>query len=59
VHIWTFRPENRFLPKQFRNDAGDNARNVEGSIKEIRRYLEAGIDGFFADDPAAGRMAIT
>lgn len=58
VHTWTFRPENRFLPREFRNDAGDNARNVEGSIKEIRRYLEAGIDGFFTDDPAVGRMAL-
>ncbi len=58
VHTWTFRPENRFLPRDFRNGAGDNARNVEGSIKEIRRYLEAGIDGFFTDDPAVGRMAL-
>ncbi|TLY51228.1 MAG: glycerophosphodiester phosphodiesterase [Gammaproteobacteria bacterium] len=58
VHTWTFRPENRFLPTEFRNDAGDNARNAEGSIKEIRRYLEAGIDGFFADDPAVGRTAL-
>lgn len=58
VHTWTFRPENRFLPKEFRNAAGDNARNVEGSIKEIRRYLEAGIDGFFTDDPAVGRLAL-
>ncbi len=58
VHTWTFRPENKFLPKEFRSDAGDNARNVEGSIKEIRRYLDAGIDGFFTDDPAVGRMAL-
>jgi len=58
VHTWTFRPENRFLPKEFRSEAGDNARNVEGSIKEIRRYLDAGIDGFFTDDPAVGRAAL-
>ena len=58
VHTWTFRPENRFLPKEFRDGAGDSARNVEGSIKEIRRYLDAGIDGFFTDDPAVGRAAL-
>lgn len=58
VHTWTFRPENRFLPKEFRSGAGDNARNAEGSIKEIRRYLDAGIDGFFTDDPAVGRAAL-
>ena len=58
VCTWTFRPENTFLPQDFRNGAGDNARNPEGSVAEIRRYLEAGVDAFFTDDPALGRQAV-
>ncbi len=58
VQVWTFRPENRFLAADFRNDAGDDARNPQGSVAEIRRYLAAGIDGFFTDDPALGRQAV-
>lgn len=58
VHSYTCRPENRFLPRQLRNDAGDDARNPEGSIAEIRRYLDLGLDGFFTDDPALGRRAV-
>ena len=55
---WTFRPENKFLARDFRDGAGDNARNPEGSVAEIRRYIEAGVDGFFTDDPALGRRAV-
>ncbi|CAP57700.1 glycerophosphodiester phosphodiesterase [Gluconacetobacter diazotrophicus] len=58
VHSYTCRPENRFLPRQLRNAAGDDARNPEGSIAEIRRYLDMGLDGFFTDDPALGRKAV-
>ena len=58
VCAWTFRPENKFLPREFRNGAGDNARNPEGSIAEIRHYIEAGVDAFFTDDPALGRRAV-
>ncbi|GCE83449.1 glycerophosphodiester phosphodiesterase family protein [Komagataeibacter diospyri] len=58
VHSYTFRPENRFLPTHLRNDAGDNARNPQGSIAEIRHYLDLGLDGFFTDDPAIGRLAL-
>jgi glycerophosphoryl diester phosphodiesterase len=58
VHTWVFRPENNFLAADFRNGAGDAARNPAGSIAEIRRYIEAGIDGFFSDDTAIGRLAI-
>jgi glycerophosphoryl diester phosphodiesterase len=59
VHTWTFRPENHFLAADFRNNDGDSARNVVGSVTEIRRYIDAGIDGFFTDDAAVGRMAVT
>ena len=58
VHTWTFRPENQFLAADFRNEAGPNARNEEGSIAEMRRYLETGIDGLFSDDSALARRAI-
>jgi glycerophosphoryl diester phosphodiesterase len=58
VQIWTFRPENQFLAGDFRNGAGADARNPEGSVAEIKRYLAEGIDGFFTDDPALGRRAV-
>ncbi|MCG4259804.1 glycerophosphodiester phosphodiesterase [Acetobacter senegalensis] len=58
VHTYTCRPENKFLPRQLRNNEGDAARNVDGSIAEIRRYLDMGLDGFFTDDPAIGRKAV-
>jgi glycerophosphoryl diester phosphodiesterase len=54
---YTFRPENYFLAADFRNADGPAARNPAGSIAEMRAYLAAGIDGFFTDDPALGRMA--
>jgi glycerophosphoryl diester phosphodiesterase len=58
VHTWVFRPENNFMAADFRNGAGETARNPEGSIAEIRRYIDAGIDGFFSDDSGIGRAAI-
>jgi glycerophosphoryl diester phosphodiesterase len=58
VHVWVFRPENNFMAADFRNGAGETARNPEGSVAEIRRYIDAGIDGFFSDDSAIGRRAI-
>jgi len=59
VHTYTFRPENCFLASDFRNTDGPNARNEAGSIAEIRTYLAAGIDGFFSDDSAVARQAIS
>ena len=58
VHIWTFRPENNFLAADFRSSADPAERNEAGSLAEMRRYIDAGIDGFFTDDPAIGRRAI-
>lgn len=58
VGCYTFRPENSFLAADFRNGAGDGARNPAGSVAEIRRYLAEGLDGFFTDDPALGRQAV-
>jgi glycerophosphoryl diester phosphodiesterase len=58
VHPYTFRPENHFLPKDLRGPGADAARHDEGSIAEMRRFLVAGIDAFFTDDPALGRKAV-
>lgn len=58
VYLYTFRPENLYLPADLRGPGGDNARFEEGSIAEIQRYLELGIDGFFTDDAALGRRAV-
>ena len=56
--VWTFRPENAFLPADLRSAAGLDARHPEGSLAEMRRFLELGVDGFFTDDPALGRRAV-
>lgn len=58
VVAWTFRPENAFLAADFRNGEGLSARNDAGSVAEMRRYLETGIDGLFSDDPGLARAAI-
>ncbi len=57
VHAWTFRPENRYLAGDFQDEGEPDSRNPEGSVAEITRYLRAGLDGFFTDDPALGRRA--
>jgi glycerophosphoryl diester phosphodiesterase len=59
VHTWTLRPENPFLPVSLR--APDVASRTQrgDSIAEITAYLMAGIDGFFTDDPAVGRAAVS
>lgn len=58
VSCWTFRPENRFLAADFRDGAGDAARNEAGSVAEMRRYLATGLDAIFSDDPGLARRAI-
>ena len=58
VHPYTFRPENTFLPPSLRSGA-DNTRNASGSVQEIQTFLRAGVDGFFTDDPAVGRQAVS
>jgi len=57
VGTWTFRPENRYLAADFRSVGRPEDRNEAGSIAEIRRYLATGLDAFFTDDPALGRVA--
>ncbi|QEE26156.1 glycerophosphodiester phosphodiesterase [Rhodanobacter glycinis] len=58
VHVWTFRPEQQFMARDFWCDDDPATRNAAGSIAEIRAYLDAGIDAFFSDDPGLGRMAV-
>ena len=56
--LYTFRPENYFLPREFRNGDAVTARNTAGSIRQMRGYIAAGIDALFADDPATARQAV-
>ncbi|WP_448577738.1 glycerophosphodiester phosphodiesterase [Thermaurantiacus sp.] len=55
VHAWTFRPENVFLPVEFRRGNRPEERgDAEG---EIRAFLAAGIDGLFSDSVPPARTA--
>jgi glycerophosphoryl diester phosphodiesterase len=57
VVAYTFRPENPFLPRAWRSGPRP-ARNDAASIEEIQTYLATGIEAFFTDDPALGRIAV-
>jgi glycerophosphoryl diester phosphodiesterase len=52
VHAYTFRAENRYLPKDLRSGADPNA--LGDLQRELRTYLEAGLDGFFTDHADQG-----
>ncbi len=55
VHPFTFRRENQFLPTEFRSS---NDLNAPGDlVGEIQVFLDAGIDGFFTDNPDLGAEA--
>jgi len=52
VHPWAFRVENQFLPTDLRSSADPNA---PGDLTgEIRAFRDAGIDGYFTDNPDIG-----
>lgn len=57
VMPYTFRPENPYLPRALRSGTAD-ARHDAGAIAEMRAFLDAGVDGLFADDPALARQAV-
>lgn len=59
VVVYTFRPENHFLGSEYKNDGEAAERNESGSVREMQRYIAAGIDAIFTDDPALGRKAVT
>ncbi len=48
VHVYTFRPEERYLPVWSKGDA----------LVELRRFYDLGVDGVFADLPAQAREAL-
>ncbi|OON60862.1 glycerophosphodiester phosphodiesterase [Massilia sp. KIM] len=58
VHTWTLRPENPFLPVSLRAAPVTSLSQRGNAVAEITAYLNAGIDGFFTDDPASGRAAV-
>ena len=55
VHAWTFRAENHFLPADLR--VGSQPADLGDLVAEIRRFLAAGVDGFFTDHPDLGAQA--
>ncbi|MGH2970308.1 MAG: glycerophosphodiester phosphodiesterase [Solirubrobacteraceae bacterium] len=54
VHPYTFRPENEFLPEDFRegNPASPEYRRARGDQPaELALFYRLGVDGLFADNP--------
>lgn len=58
VQPYTFRPENYFLAAENRSSGAVTERNDAGALAELKTYLDAGIDAFFADDPGLARRAL-
>jgi glycerophosphoryl diester phosphodiesterase len=56
VHVWTFRRENYFLPKDF--VLGDDLRSAGNLNAEIAAFLATGIDGLFSDNVAEAVAAV-
>ncbi|KUR70145.1 glycerophosphodiester phosphodiesterase [Novosphingobium fuchskuhlense] len=57
VGVFTFRPENQFLPGNLQN-GGPGERWPHGMMADVRTFVAAGVDGFFTDDPALARAAL-
>lgn len=57
VIVYTFRPENYFLDREYQGDGGPTARHDPGAIRQIRAALALGVDAFFTDDASLGRQA--
>jgi glycerophosphoryl diester phosphodiesterase len=56
VHAWTFRRENQFLAADFRSSTDPNG--IGDMVGEVQVFLEAGLDGFFTDNPDLGVAAV-
>ena len=56
VHPWTFRRENYFLPMDFK--AGLDPAGAGDLAGEIERFVAAGGDGLFSDNPAQAVAAV-
>jgi glycerophosphoryl diester phosphodiesterase len=55
VHPWTVRPENSFLPVEYRqgNPSSPNYPNAEGdAARMLAEFYRLGVDGIFSDDSA-------
>ncbi|HKQ81614.1 MAG TPA: glycerophosphodiester phosphodiesterase [Steroidobacteraceae bacterium] len=55
VHTWTIRAENTFLPAEYR--IGTDPTAIGDMAAEARKFLEAGVDGFFTDQAVYGVLA--
>lgn len=55
VHPYTFRSENRFLPRELRS--GDDPHAYGDAAAEYAAFFAAGVDGVFADNPDTARAA--
>ena len=53
---WTFRRENSFLPADYR--IGTDPAGIGDLAGEINRFLDAGMDAFFTDNPDTGDQVI-
>lgn len=49
IYAWTLRPENRYLPTQFR--VGDSESAYGRWYDSYRALMSTGVDGVFADNP--------
>lgn len=58
VHIWTIRPENNFLPDSLKKEPKTDPIALGDTAGEIKAFLDAGIDGLFADSPATAVPAV-
>lgn len=56
VHGWTFRAENAFLPGNLQSSAVPN--EYGNLTAELAAFLDAGMDGFFTDQPDRGVTAV-
>jgi glycerophosphoryl diester phosphodiesterase len=56
VHPCTFRAENALLSPALRSSADPAA--YGDVLTELETFLDAGIDGFFTDQPDLGRVAV-
>jgi len=57
VHPYTFRAENTFLPTNLRH--GTDPAAYGDLFGELEAFLDAGVDGFFTDNPDIGRAAVS
>ena len=54
MHPYTFRPENNFLPEDFRRGqpaSPEYLRSRGNQPAELKLFFKLGVDGVFADNP--------